>query len=393
MSTQGEFTIVAEEVIDDDLTLLLARGDGVPRLGIFNTYSEKKKYVPLSWVEGAGRSLKIKVGKSTKEYSMDMIVEGVGELIKNGSDKISLGSLAWRGVQVLGDLIHMPKTARSDADLNLIQESKKDTLWFVYTPKRGNWRIKPCFLSADQEKPILEKYVEGDKPWPAIQQENGSLSYTLRNLPCAKELIIANPARWTSFMLPVSKAVLLGFSDWSGSGEHVFSDALWKYLPQQNYRSEESCAAMASAAKMFMSKIIAYLRLWPALARTEVELLPDGVKAGEERGWKKRERFQIVAQHLGDKRFSVTKFVEEGRLVAFCIVPEARQSGEKDKMISLGEDLWDACVDACALGGERDPQYACLSLLGAVDVRNWYDRVCACMVGQAPCFEDGGEGE
>ena len=393
LSTEGEFTIVAEEIIDDDLTLLLARSGGVPRLGIFNTYSEKKKYVPLAWVEGAGRTLKIKVGKNTKEYSMDMVIEGVGELIRNGTDAMSLNSLAWRGVQLFGDLVHMPKTARSDADLNLIQEGKRDTLWYVYTPKRGNWRIRPCFATTEAEQAVLDKYVEGDRPWPAISIENGTLPATLRNMPFVKELILANPKRWTEFMLPLAKCMLLGFSDWSAAGEHVFSDVLWKYLPLPTYRSEESVTAISVAARLFLGKLIAYLRLWPLIDGATSETVPDSAKTVEERGWKKRERLEMVASNLGDKRFKVTRLVDEGNIVAFAIVPETRLPGEEDRIVSMAESAWDIGLDACSLGGEKDPQYTCNSIMGAIEARDWYARICSCMLGQSEKEKSGDEGE
>ena len=38
-----EFVVMAEDFVDDGLTLLLARGGGVPRLGIYNTMLDKKK--------------------------------------------------------------------------------------------------------------------------------------------------------------------------------------------------------------------------------------------------------------------------------------------------------------------------------------------------------------
>jgi hypothetical protein len=394
LSTEVKFTVIAEEIIDDDLTLLLARGGGVPRLGIFNTYNDKKKYVPLSWVEGAGRSLKIKVGKKTKEYSMDMVIEGVGELIKNSADEMSLNSLAWRGVQLIGDLVNMPKTARSDADLNLIQESKRDTLWYVYTPRRGNWRVRPCFVTTEGERAVLEKYVEGDKPWPAISIENGGLPSTLRNMPFVKEIVLTNPKRWTEFMLPLAKCMLLGFSDWSPAGEQVFCDALWKYLPLPTYRSEDSIATISSEARFFINKLIAYLRLWPLLNEAKIEFAHDAAKIADERGWKKRERFEMVAANLGDKRFKVTRFVsEEGSLVAFMIVPDARLPGEEDRIVSMAESSWETGLEACSLGGEKDPQYTCNSIIGAIETRDWHVRINGCMMGQSAGGKSGDGGE
>lgn len=393
LSTESEFTVVAEEIIDDDLTLLLARSGGVPRLGIYNTHSDKKKYVSFAWVEGAERTLKIKVGRNTKEYAMDVVIEGVGELIKSGSDAMSLNSLAWRGVQLFGDMLHIPKTARSEVDLTLIQENKRDTLWYVYTPKQGAWRARPCFVLTEAERSALGKYLEGEKPWPAISIDNGALPVTLRHSAFVKELMLVNPKRWSEFMLPLAKCMLLGFSDWSNAGEHVFSDALWKYLPSPAYRSEDSVAAISAAARMFMIKLIAYLRLGPLIDGAKRETVPDSTKTVEERGWKKRERLEMVASHLGDKRFKVTRLIDEAGTVAFAIVPETRLPGEEDRIVSMAESAWETALDACSLGGEPDPQYTCNSVMGAIEARDWYARICSCLCGRGEKEKSGGEGE
>ncbi|MDR1916414.1 MAG: hypothetical protein LBQ58_07560 [Synergistaceae bacterium] len=373
----GDFTTVAEFDVDDDLTLLLATSGGIPRLGIYNTNSEKKKFVPLSWVEDANRVLKIKVGRSVKEYQIQVLMEGISSLIQGGAQIISLNTLSWRGVQLLGDLIHMPKTARSEADLSLIADNKRETLWYAYTPKRGNWRIKPCFATSGAEKNILDSAMEEGKPWstPALSIPNGSLPFTMRNMPVIKEINNANPARWTEFMLPIARGMLLGFSDWSLGSEHLFADTLWKYLPTQNYRSEETIQAISTAARQFMTKIIAYIRLWPVLKHVQSEWVSDAIKTCDERGLKKRERFEMVAPNLGDKRFKVTRLVDEKTVVAFGIVPQTRLPGEQDRLIVLTEEDWETCLDACSLGGEPDPQYTCNSILAGIETMNWYARI------------------
>jgi hypothetical protein len=374
----GEFTVLAEYEIDDDLSLLMARGEGIPRLGIYNLNNEKKKYVPLSWIEDPSRTLKIKAGRTTKEYRMDVIMEGVASLVADSAEALLLNSLTWRGVQLLGDLIHIPKAARSDADLNLIADNKRDTLWYAYTPKRGKWRVLPCFATTEAERDIFASALEEGKPWPtpALSIENGALPFTMRNASLVREISLANPARWREFMLPVAKAMLLGFSDWSSGGEHLFGDALWKYLPTQNYRSDETITAIASAGKTFMSKIIAYLRLSPLLENVASELVPDCTKILAERGMKKRERFDIVAPNLGDRQFRVTRLVDEGSsAVAFGIAPSTRLPGEQDRIVTFAGEDWETCLEACALGGEPDPQYTCNSVLAAIETKDWYVRL------------------
>jgi hypothetical protein len=42
---------------------------------------------------------------------------------------------------------------------------------------------------------------------------------------------------------------------------------------------------------------------------------------------------------------------------------------------------WAKCLEGCSLGGERDPQYTCLSVVGAVETKAWYERLLECMTG------------
>jgi len=242
--------------------------------------------------------------------------------------------------------------------------------------------VRPCFAVNEKEQGILSAALEEGKPWPtpALSLENGALPFTMRNVTMVKELALANPARWSEFLLPVAKAVLLGFSDWSSDGEHLFGDALWKYLPNQSYRSEETISAIAASCKTFMSKLIAYLRLWPMLEKVQAEQSPDSAKALEGRGMKKRERFEITVPNLGDKQFRVTRLVhEETQAVSFGIVPTTRLPGEQDRIITFTGDDWATCLQACALGGEADPQYTCNSVLAAIGTKNWYLRLQECL--------------
>ena len=387
----GDFSILAEYEIDDDLALLLARDSGTPRLGIYNLNSDKKKYVPFSWVENPARTLKIKAGKNTKEYPVSALMEGVASLFKSSEKALALNTLSWRGVQVLGDLIHMPKTARSEVDLNIIAENKRDALWYVYTPKRGNWRVRPCFIATGAERDTMSHLLEDGKPWPvpALSIQNGALPHTMRNIQLVKEVTIVNPSRWSEFMLPLTKAMLLGFSDWSGGGERLFGEALWKCLPGGNYRSAETISTLASAGRLFLNKLTAYIRLWPALEDSHSELSGDAILELEARGMKKRERFEITNPSLDDRQFRVTRLMdEETSAVTFGIVPNMRLPGEQDRIISLTGENWEKCLDACSLGGERDPQYTCLSVMGAIETKVWYNRLVECIT-QTP----GSEGE
>jgi hypothetical protein len=239
--------------------------------------------------------------------------------------------------------------------------------------------MRPCFSTTDAERAILEKSLVDGGPWPALPLADGRLPGTMRNDPVAKEIFNASPKRWSEFLLPISKGLLFGFSDWSPGGEHVFGEAFWKYLPGNAYRSEECLGAMASAGRQFMTKLIAYLRLWPVLERVQIEMVTDSAKEAEAKDLKKRERFEMIAANLGDKRFKVTRYVDESGVVAFGIIPETRLPGEDDKFVTLSADDWENCLEVCSLGGDKDPQYTCNSVLGGIEVKDWYARIRQCV--------------
>lgn len=375
--SENDLTTMAEDVLDEDLTLLLAKGEGVPRLGIFNTRANKKKYSHLSWAEGGKRSLKIKIGRTgDKEYSMEVVREAVQRLVERAADDPALKMLSWRCVQILGDLMHMPKSARTEPDCYLVAESKRDTLWFAYIPKDEECRVRPCFILTDEESKVFSPHLTEGKPWPGLVLPSGHLPATMRNNGAAKELFLACPERWSEFLLILSKALLLGFSDWSPDGGHAFGDALWKHLPAKDFRSEEVLGVLAHAGKSFIRQLTAFLRLWPVVEKNNLESSVDSAKDAEERGLKKRERFETTSPNLGDKRFKVTRYQDDDGNTVLGIVPETRLPGEFDRMISVKNDDWEACVEACSLGGQKEPQFTCNSLIWGLETRAWYESIC-----------------
>ncbi|GHV28745.1 hypothetical protein FACS1894167_06650 [Synergistales bacterium] len=377
---EGELAVLAEKVIDDDLTLLLARSDNLPRVGIFNTNSNKRKFVYLSWSEGAERSLKIKIGRNIKEYPMSAIINSISSLISTAEEKMELKPLEWRAVQMIGDILHAPKTARSVAELNLVDEEKRSTLWYIYTPSKGDWVVKPAFIMTGAERAVLDNHLKEGAPWPGFALDEAVMTPTMRNNNTAKEIMNANANRWGEFLLPISKAMLLGFSDWSPLGEHTFGGALWKHITKDDFRSDERRRELASEGRLFTEKLISYLRLHPIIGNIQANLVPDSAKLAEERGLKKRERFEMFVPRLNDKKFMVLRFSdEESGDVSFGVTPDTRLPGENDKFMTISASDWETSVDACSLGGEKDPQYTCKSIMDAVEVHAWYSRICECL--------------
>ena len=368
-----EFVVMAEDFVDDGLTLLLARGGGVPRLGIYNTMLDKKKYIHMSWAESADRSLHVKSGRvSSKDYPMELIQSSINRLIEKAEQNLMVKALVWKGVQILGDLIHMPKAVRSEGECMLIPDAKKETLWLAYTPFAQPWRMRPCFIETPAEKKILDTYRKEGSPWTGIPLEDSLLPSTMRSNKIGKELQNMNSSRWSELLFPVARAAVLGFSEWAPESTHPFGDALWNFPPQENARSQENLIELQQTGRFLLSRLIAYLRLYPILEDFYFEQPSDSVKHSEEGLFKKRDRYEM---NVSGRLFTVTRYHDEKETTAFGLIPKSRLPGELDRFYHMNDARWENCLDVCSLGGQKDPQYTLNSIIRALETQNWLNRL------------------
>ena len=368
-----EFVVMAEDFVDDGLTLLLARGGGVPRLGIYNTMLDKKKYIHMSWAESADRSLHVKSGRvSSKDYPMELIQSSINRLIEKAEQNLTIKALVWKGVQILGDLIHMPKAGRSEGECMLIPDAKKETLWLAYTPFGQPWRMRPCFIETPAEKKILDAYLQEGSPWAGIPLEDSLLPSTMRSNKIGKELQNMNSNRWSELLFPVARAAVLGFSEWAPESAHPFGDALWNFPQQENARSPENLIELQQTGRFLLSRLIAYLRLYPILEGFHFEQPSDSVKHSEEGLFKKRDRYEM---NVNGRLFTVTRYHDGKEVTAFGLIPKSRLPGELDRFYSMSDERWEVCLAVCSLGGQKDPQYTLNSIIRALETKNWLNRL------------------
>lgn len=368
-----EFVIIAEDVVDEGLSLLLARGGGVPRLGIYNRVLDKKKYIHMSWAESSERSLHVKTGRvSSVDYPMELIHASVCRLITKAEQDLAIKALTWKGVQILGDLLHMPKAVRSEGECMLIPDAKKETLWLAYTPFSQPWRVRPCFFETPEERNILDASRKEGTPWSGIPLEDSVLPPTMRSCKVGKELQNTNSERWSSLLFPVAKAAVLGFSEWAPESAHPFGDALWNFPQKENARSPENLLELQQSGRYLLSRLIAYLRLYPILDNFQIAQPADSVKHSEEMLLKKKERHEM---NISGRLFTVTRYHDEASLTAFGLIPKSRLPGELDRFYSMGDEQWESCLEVCSLGGQRDPQYTVSSIIRALETRSWFNRI------------------
>lgn len=368
-----DFVVMAEDLVDDGLTLLLARGGGVPRLGIYNTMLDKKKYIHMSWAETGDRSLHVKSGRvSSRDYPMDLIHASINRLIAKAEQNLTVKALVWKGVQILGDLIHMPKAVRSEGECMLIPDPKKETLWLAYTPFAQPWRIRPCFFETAAEKKILDPYQQEGSPWTGIPLADSLLPATMRSNKIGKELQNTSPTRWSELLFPVARAAVLGFSEWAPESGHPFGDALWNFPPQENARSPENLIELQQKGRFLLSRLIAYLRLYPILGEFNFEQTPDSIKHSEQMLLKKRDRYEM---NVNGRLFTVTRYHDEKGATSFGLIPKSRLPGETDRFYSMNDTAWNNCLEVCSLGGQKDPHYTVSSIIRAIETKNWLNRL------------------
>jgi hypothetical protein len=358
--------ILSEVEVDERLVLQLVRGAILPRLVIVNRTTNKKKYAYLSWLEGAERNLKIKVGRSTAEYPLETLREAARKLAAGALRDLAFSGSTWRALQIFQDLLHHPATVGREADCALVSESKRDSLWLAYLPPGDEGgRVRPGFALVEEERDVLGRYLAPGNPWPGVLIETGTIRGSFRNAPVVKELMGARPERWVAPVRSAAVALLLGFRDWSAEGEHLFGEALVRITGGEDAREPEQLENLSRSGREFLSRMVAYLRLHPLLPSVRASLEEDVTATAEETGLKRRDKFDHYSVPDGGRRFTVTRYVSGDGEGAVSVIPESRTPGEKDLLYRyLGETL-DRVVEACALGGQGDANYGVLSLIRA----------------------------
>ena len=373
-SSSSAFTVLAEDVVDEGLTLLLARGTGVPRLGIYNTVLDKKKYIHLAWVESESRTLRVKTGRvSGKDYPVEVIHESVHRLIEKVRGNLNMRALVWNGVKLLGDLLHMPRMARNETECMLVPDAKKDTLWYSYRMNADLWHVHPCFVETSEEHVILDRTCTVNDPWRSLPLGYKTLPCTLRSERFIKELSNSNQKRWNALLFPVAKALVFGFSEWGPDGDHPLGDALW-CLPQgENARSDDGLLDLQKKGQFILPRLVGYLRLWPLLSQVNHYFSDDVPIEAEKNNLKRKERFDGV---IKGRNFRVTRFNDEKMTVnVFGFVPAQRLPGEKDQIIEIDNASWELAVEACSFGGQMDTYYTAFSLIESIEVKKWLDKI------------------
>ena len=254
----------------------------------------------------------------------------------------------------------------------LIPDAKKETLWLAYTPFGQPWRMRPCFIETPAEKKILDAYLQEGSPWAGIPLEDSLLPSTMRSNKIGKELQNMNSNRWSELLFPVARAAVLGFSEWAPESAHPFGDALWNFPQQENARSPENLIELQQTGRFLLSRLIAYLRLYPILEGFHFEQPSDSVKHSEEGLFKKRDRYEM---NVNGRLFTVTRYHDGKEVTAFGLIPKSRLPGELDRFYSMSDERWEVCLAVCSLGGQKDPQYTLNSIIRALETKNWLNRL------------------
>ncbi len=371
-----DFRILAQVDVDDVLTLSLGRGTGVPLLSMINNAQGKRKNMHLSWIE-TGDHLSMKVKKEdNREYSLETMQKAFKALIAKATADLEIKSLVFRCVQILMDTAHRPSVARSESDCALIQENRRNTLWYTYAPYKGTALVHPSLCTTSEERKVLERYLEDGTPWRGIPLLEG-VPATLRNMAFCKELTAVDPKRWGDFLI-LSQALLMGFRDWTG--DFLFSKILWKILPNKDFRTDdESLNEILVSGREFFLRLVAYLRLYPVLNKIAVELVIDEKESADEAGFKRRDKFEMILKYQTSRKYILTRYISDAPQIALGMSPERSAPGEKGRLFMMPSAIWDEIVEACSLGGEKDPQFAAYSAIWAIEMGQWIERL-------RPCF-------
>ncbi|MCF4114369.1 MULTISPECIES: hypothetical protein [Dethiosulfovibrio] len=375
MGNQGSGGILCSQDLDDNVSLQIWRGEGAPRLGIYNKTKERMKPVRFSWLEDPSRVLKMQHGRGqSTEYDMDSICKIVRGLLESMSRDLTFRSMCLRTAVLLQDMAIVPKVVMDKKDFALLPETKRRSLWLTdLSDGKNNGAFLPCFDVTDEESELFLK--NGDELY--LDLPKGADIRDIRSTSIVSKLTAVDPVRWYMPFQIGAMGVLMGFS--AVGGESIdFADSLWRGYDKKSFlRKVDDLEGQAKvqASKMAMA-LVSLVRHWPYLQALEYREHYDSEGDLKERGYSRKRRFDIPQGQLGDISYVVTVYDNgEGHIAIGCKGNGRTSLHDGDMIFEMPDHVYGRSMASDACGSSPDETYSIVSLIRAWRTYVWCRRV------------------
>ncbi|QTX33398.1 hypothetical protein KAR29_05870 [Aminithiophilus ramosus] len=351
--------VLAEVVLAEELTLRILAGEKTPWIVLLNGKSRKRRNVRLGWFESS-RPVVLGGRGPSREFSVEEVDGALRSLLSQFFSSVAVQSLFWQAFRVMQSRLHRTRFVVEESDCRLLPDSKRETLWLAYIPHGAiHAKVRHTFPLGEKERPLLERFLSGDSPWPAVELTAQEARGSMAAMPFVRELGLIDPERWLRPLMIALAGVLLGFRDGSSGVECDLSDSLWQAYYASGGRMQAAKLNLPSE-EAFLAEVRGLMRLRPYLDSLAYERAFDGQVHLQERGYSRRERFSALVDISGCREFVITRFVGERGALLFA--PSRPAPGETDRILFFPQEIFDAVGSLNAAIGILDNDFASLQI-------------------------------
>jgi hypothetical protein len=379
MDDKGE--IVSSCDVDENLTLQIWTKGFSPRLVVFNTIHDKKKYIRLNWLEDLDRKLSIKGQKrgSIVNYALSDLLPYVQRILSEYAVYTPFKTHLWRFSVTLEKVLHAPAIVFDKNEFSLLSEEKRCRLWIadLTGEKKGDGFFRPFFPLDEREKKTIPE--EG---LPFVESQCGIED--LIKTGTIRKLNGANISRWHHPVRIVAAAMLLGFS-FCGEDGSEFTDELWH---AGNFERPLSFKIGDLRLRGLGRKFVGYVRHADMLDKMTVWASLDSDKDLQDGGYTRKRRIDFPAGLLGRGSTVVTFFGREDGMTALGCKPRTKSSPgsgsglyyasppqksqeKQDLVYTFPESLYARALAQDAFGGSADDYFTVGQLTSAKIFEAW----------------------
>jgi hypothetical protein len=393
MDDKGEIVSFCE--VDENLTLQIWTKGLSPRLGVFNKNQNRRKLVPLRWIEDPERKLSVK-GKGrglTVDYLLSDLLPQLQRILSEYAVYTPFRACHWKFSIVLEKVLHTPAIVLNESEFSLLPEEKRSRLWIVDLTggEKRNGFFRPFFPLSGRERSAFPGFTQPARaPSPGESfvglpfEENRYSTEDLFRTGVIRRLNGASLPRWYRPVRIMAAAMLLGFSFCEEDGS-AFCDEIWRAA---NHNKPLDFRFNDSRLKGLTRKFVGYVRHIDALDKIEVRASLDCEKDLQCEGYLRKRRIDFPVGLLGSVETAVTFFDRGDGMMALGCRPKIRTSGsgngglfyasppqksqEKRELIyTFPRELYEAALAQDAFGGPADDYFTVGQLASAKIFEAW----------------------
>ncbi|MBQ7592895.1 MAG: hypothetical protein IJU48_00915 [Synergistaceae bacterium] len=383
MDEQGK--IISTSNVDDNLALQIWTRGKTPRLSIMNRIKNTRKLIHISWVEKRERTLSMN-GRTPGENITYVVKDFEPVIAKILSDYVAKTNFKLKYFKLVVDFekaLHHPEPASSKADLSMMTEEKRSSLWVADCSggDRNTGIFRPFFPVSEVEASAM--------PDEKMRITSAAMRTTegLFKTGAIEALKRINPERWHNTLRVTTAAMLLGFS-YCGADGSKMADFLWTAdeKPKNPVHNPLSPVMKAPVKKLSLNdaglmrlghKLTAYIRHFYIVDKVRVEYGYDSEKVLQEAGYSRSRRFDFNTGTLGDVPYRVTFYEnEDEKMTAFGCNPRmqtARHTG--DMVILIPTETFRMAAKNDTMSNTDDDFFTLTRLLWAKQFKFWYENI------------------